>query len=103
MPFEFKVNPEKEIAASTVKLYKTKLNSLAKEGFTTSQDLLDKSTEVSKFLKEKNLTKQGLGQYLAAIFYAIGRQDFSKDERGKVYYEMFQGNYTYSTKDKSED
>lgn len=98
MPFDFKQNPEKDVSASTLKLYRGKLNSLAKEGFTTSDDLLNRSTDVAKFLKEKAVSKQVLSQYLASIFYAIGRQDFSKDERGKVYYEMFQANYTYSTK-----
>lgn len=59
---------------------------------------MNQSSEVVKVLKEKELTKQGLGQYLAAIFYATGRQDFEKDPRGKIYYTLFQSNYTYSTK-----
>jgi hypothetical protein len=100
MPFDFKPNPDKEISASTLKLYKSKLNTLSKDGFKTKDDLLNKSSDVVKALKEKDLTKQGLGQYLAAIFYAIGRQDFEKDPRGKVYYTLFQANYTYSTKEK---
>ena len=100
MAFEFKDNPEKEISANTKRIYKSKLNILAKAGFMNKDDLLEKSDDVIRFLKELEPSKVVLGQFLAAIFYIIGKRDYEKDKRGKIYYDTFALNYTYSTKDK---
>lgn len=100
MSFDFKDNPEKEISANTKRIYKSKLNILAKAGFMNKEDLLERSEDVIKFLKELDLTKVVLGQFLAAIFYMIGKRDYEKDKRGKIYLDTFKLNYTYSTKDK---
>jgi len=100
MTFEFKDNPEKEISANTKRIYKSKLNILAKAGFMNKDDLLEKSEDVIRFLKELEPTKVILGQFLAAIFYIIGKRNFDQDKRGKIYYDTFALNYTYSTKDK---
>lgn len=100
MAFEFVNNPEKEISANTKRIYKSKLNILAKAGFMNKEDLLEKSEDVIRFLKELDPSKVVLGQFLAAIFYIIGKRDYEKDKRGKIYLDTFKLNYTYSTKDK---
>ena len=101
MPFEFIDSDTKVIAASTKRTYKSKLNILSKANIAhNKEDLLEKSEDVIKYLKELEPSKVVLGQFLAAIFYIIGKRNFEKDKRGKIYYDTFALNYTYSTKDK---
>lgn len=52
MPFELPTEFQKELAVSTQKLYKGKLNALATAGFATPDSLIKNSKEVIKVIKE---------------------------------------------------
>lgn len=98
--FDFVNNPEKTITPSTAKLYKQKLNSLTKNflqedgksKIKNKEDILNHAKDVADFVKGLS-SKQMRSLMLGAIFYAIGRQDFDKDPRGKPLFEAFQENY----------
>lgn len=99
--FNFQENPDKSISAGTKKIYKQKLNVLARSvNVLNKEDILNNSKEVAEYIN--GLTnKQGRNLSLAAIFYAIGRQDFERDPRGYPIYQAFQDNY--KKKDTVED
>jgi hypothetical protein len=52
MPFELPTEFQKELAVSTQKLYKGKLNALAAAGFATPESLVKNSKDVIKVIKE---------------------------------------------------
>ena len=63
-------------AANTVKVYKSKLNFLAKNGFKNVNDLMSHAPEVCKLIKDKHsgnsdLDKQLRRIFLSAIFYVL--------------------------------
>lgn len=85
-------NPEKEIADSTRLLYQRRLNALAKQGYSTRDDLLNHATEVNNFIEE-NGSRQMKNLYYGAVFYILGRQDFTADPRAVPLFNGFQKNY----------
>ena len=99
-PFEFQINPDKVITASTLKAYKSKLNALAKATVDeekqprvrTKQDILTKPSLVLEWVQSLP-SRQSKSLAFAAIFYAIGRQDFVADPRALPIYNAFQVNY----------
>ena len=90
--FEWVENPEKDIAESTRNSYKARLNTLARQGYRTRNDLLNNSEAVRKFIDENN-SKQMRNLYYAAIFYTTGRIDPVTEPRGATLIEGFQKNY----------
>lgn len=98
--FDFKYNPEKSIQPSTQRVYKQKLNALARGIVTTDgkqrikegKDILDNAEDIVKFV-EGMKSRQAKSLMMGAIFYSIGRQDFDKDSRGLPLYKLFQSNY----------
>ncbi len=98
--FDFQENTEKQIADSTKKLYKQKLNALTRNTYDTENqpqilnktDILTKVPVVMNYL-DTLTSKQAKSITFAAIFYAIGRQDFDADPRGLPLYKAFQSHY----------
>lgn len=98
--FDFKYNPEKSIQPSTQRVYKQKLNALARGIVTTDgkqriregNDILNNAEDVVKYV-EGMKSRQAKSLMMGAIFYSIGRQDFEKDNRGLPLYKVFQSNY----------
>lgn len=100
IPFEFQINPDKVITANTLKAYKAKLNALTKATLDetkqprvrTKQDILAKPSVVLDWVQSLP-SRQSKSLAFAAIFYAIGRQDFVADPRALPIYNAFQVNY----------
>jgi len=95
--FEFTVNSEKDLAALTLRNYKRQLNKITKISYLENekdtsypvvlnkQDLLRYSSYVTNLIRENITNRQMLCVTYSAIFYALGRQDFTKDPRGEIY------------------
>lgn len=98
--FDFQYNPEKSIQPSTQKVYKQKLNALArntlgpdgKPRILNKTDILNNIPLVVEHIQGLK-SKQGKSISFAAVFYAIGRQDFDADPRGLPLYKAFQEHY----------
>ena len=85
--FEFALNPEKELAKSTLSNYKSALNHLTassvfeherdptKPVIKSKADLLAHTDHVLFLIKEHIEKRLSQSAALAAIFYSIGRQD----------------------------
>jgi hypothetical protein len=77
MPFEMPKEFQKEIAVSTQKVYKSKLNALASRGFDTVEKIQKEQKKVIEAIKE--ITGEGQDEksrlqrriILSAIFWAI--------------------------------
>jgi hypothetical protein len=90
MPFQFPTKFNKELAPTTVKVYKGKLNKLAKEGFDTVDSLNNDPNAVIEAIKK--LTGDGTDDksqnvrryYLSAIFWVA---TFPKKN---LYYNYYQ-------------
>ena len=89
--FQWIENPEKPIADSTRTLYRRRLNALAKEGYTTRDQLLSNAQAVRNFV-EDNPSRQMRSLYYGAIFYILGHIE-PEDPRGAILIEGFQKNY----------
>lgn len=90
----------KPLSKETIKKYKTKLNILADEyGFDTPEKLLDSAPAVVVFMRNHSKRYVDMFYFLSAVFYAIGTQDFTKDPRGKPYYDEFQKIKKHSSAD----
>jgi len=95
--FEFTINSEKSLADLTLRNYKRQLNKITKISFLENEkessnpvvlnkeDLLRYSSYVSNIIKENITNRQMLCVTYSAIFYALGRQDFTKDPRGEIF------------------
>lgn len=98
--FDFQYNPEKTIQPSTQKVYKQKLNSLTRNTLDSKgtpriknkTDILSNIPLVLDHIAGIK-SKQGKSITFAAVFYAIGRQDFDADPRGLPLYNAFQSHY----------
>ena len=105
--FAFQINPEKQLSTNTVRAYRGKLNQItklslfehsrdaAKPVIKTRDDLLNYSDHVVALLQDHIAPDKRLilcAMY-SAIFYAIGRQDFDQDSRGKIYANEFRKAY----------
>lgn len=90
MPFTFPSEFQKEIAPSTQKVYKTKLNRLAKEGFETVDSLKTNPKAVIEAIKtitgdDKTDKAQHARRYfISAIFWVI------KMPKKNPYYTYYQ-------------
>ena len=100
--FEFALNPQKELAKTTLNNYKNALNHLTEASVTeherdgknpiikTKADLETNVGYVLNLLKEHVAARLAKTTTLAAIFYIIGRQDDEKhpyvQEFRKLYY-----------------
>ena len=90
MPFTFPSEFQKEIAPSTQKVYKTKLNRLAKEGFETTDSLKANPKAVIEAIK--TITGEGMSDkdqharryFISAIFWVI------KMPKKNPYYTYYQ-------------
>lgn len=111
--FEFVENPDKKLAASTLKNYKKYLNNITELSYlghqqdervpliTKRKDIYDNPKMVVKLIKAHTDNRRVLCGYYSAIFYSLGRQDLEKDttilpivqEFRKTYY-----NETYQAK-----
>jgi len=90
MPFELPTVFQKDIQSNTAANYKAKLNNLAKEGFSTVDDLKKKRLDVIKAIqrlvggsatdKERHLQRV----YLSAIFWVV---KIPKRNRYHSYYQ----------------
>ena len=84
-----------EIVSKTVKkssrnLYKSYLNQLAKQGWTTVSDLISNGDAIVKYIEEVlvNQPPQQFRIYYSAVFYALADTDFIKSSN--PYYVAFQ-------------
>jgi len=90
MVFELPATFQKEIGSNTAANYKAKLNNLAKEGFSTVEDLKKKRLEVIKTIQRlvggSSTDKERHAQrvYLSAIFWVI---KIPKRNRYYTYYQ----------------
>jgi len=92
MPFELPATFQKDLAETTKKVYKSKLNRLAEAGFYNVHDLDSKRRQVIQAIEE--LTNSGDGEkernlrryYLSAIFWVLpGTKD-----KTNAYYQFWQ-------------
>ena len=104
--FDFQRNPDKpDLKQITLTSYKSKLQSItelshfeherdeSKPLILNKEDLLNHSEYVVNLIKQHNTKRLVFCAIYSAIFYAIGRQDFEKDARGKIYTDEFRKAY----------
>ncbi len=90
MPFLFPTEFQKEIAPSTQKVYKTKLNTLAKEGFETVDSLKKNARAVVEAIKKitgeemTDKAQHARRYYISAIFWV------TKMPKKNPYYTYYQ-------------
>ena len=103
--FEFTINSEKELAPLTIRNYKRQLNKITKLSHLANEkdsshpvilnkdQLLQHSNYVVSLIRENITHKQMLCVTYSAIFYALGRQDFTKDNRAEIFTLEFRKSY----------
>jgi len=89
MPFEFTENPEKSLSATTLRKYKNCLNSLSEQNINTKQDLLSNPQDVINKINTLASSKTEAMYFYSAVFYIIGREDFTKSPPHASYYNEF--------------
>jgi hypothetical protein len=103
--FDFITNPEKTLKPFTVRNYKNQLNKITKLSHLANEKdsshpvilnkdhLLEHSNYVVSLIQENITNKQMLCVTYSAIFYALGRQDFTKDNRAEIFTLEFRKSY----------
>ena len=82
-----KTGEEKAYSAGTIKVYQTKLNSLASEGITSASDILQNQDKVITIAKAKTKgDKSKMRLFLSAVFYAVN--DSPLEAKLKLYNEF---------------
>lgn len=89
MPFQFTENPEKSLSATTIRKYKICLDKLSDVGFVTKQDLLQKPKDAVAQINSLASSKTDAMYFYSAVFYIIGREDFTKSPPHAYYYNEF--------------
>ena len=113
MKFELPT-PSKTVAAATDKAYRAKLNLLAASGYSTVESLKKDPTAVIDLIETKLAVNDEVviseeGEidfekpekdkrrvhclFYSAIFYAIGKQDFTQHPELKAYQDAFRSRY----------
>jgi len=89
MPFQFiTVSKDATLKKSSRNLYRSLLNKLAKEGYSTVQELIDNSKEVLEYITTQYKTKRERRVILSAIFYILVDTEYIKTKN--PYYVYFQ-------------
>lgn len=103
--FQFELNPEKELSATTLKIYRAGLNKITAASYEQSlkdkrkkpimnkKDLLAKNTQVINIingLSESRATKCAL---YSAVFYAVGTKNLKKNKKMNTIVEEFRKVY----------
>lgn len=95
--FDFQMNPEKTVSDRTLTDYQKRLQKITlasaekhKESNTnpiikTKDDLLNHSEYVVHLIQQLSDKRLALCAFYSAVFYAIGRQNYDEDTRGKIY------------------
>ncbi len=92
MPFDtdFKAMTTRDgapLATTTLKVYKSALNKLAKEGWMNKEQLLERQSAVVKFIDEKMDSNHHKRVVLSAVFKVLA--DVPHDKQAE-YYKLFQ-------------
>jgi hypothetical protein len=93
MPFILPDVFTKELAPSSQKIYRSRLNALAKEGYDTQELLLSQKLQVIRAIKKLEpdddaMTRMRRRQYLSAIFWVTPTLKGKKS----AYYSFYQKN-----------
>jgi hypothetical protein len=73
------INPDKVLAESTMKLYKTKLNKLAKNNIKSVSDVLNNQKRVIEIAKEDaGNNNHKMRTFLSAVFWVLADTDISR-------------------------
>ena len=91
MPFTFvPVSKDAILKKSSRNLYRSLLNKISKEGYTTIQELMDNSKEVIKFIDELYSENENhkTRVIMSAIFYILCDTEYIKNKN--PYYDYLQ-------------
>lgn len=103
--FDFKENPEKQLAKTTLKIYKARLNQIAELSkqrheindqhpvITTKEDILKNPSYVVNIIESYSEDKKKRAAFFASVFYSTGRLDIQKDPSLTPLVKGFQTNY----------
>jgi hypothetical protein len=103
--FDFKLNPTKTLAESTLKVYKRSLNQIAqassliheadasKPALTTAAALQANPSAVVEVIHTLSEDRKKRSALFASVFYAIGRQDLVANPAAEPLVKAFQSNY----------
>ena len=89
MPFQFvDVSKNSTLKKSSINLYRSLLNKIAKEGYDTQQLLIDNSKEVIEFIENLYTDNHKKRVIMSAIFYILCDTLYIKSPN--PYYDYFQ-------------
>lgn len=90
MPFNFvSVSKDTVLAKSSRNLYRSLLNKLSKEGYTTQQELIDNSEDIIKYIDDLyGDDKRAKRVMLSAVFYILCDTEYIKSPND--YHTYFQ-------------
>lgn len=89
MPFQFvDVSKNATLKKSSINLYRSLLNKIAKEGYDTQQSLIDNSKEVIEYIENLYTDNHKKRVIMSAIFYILVDLEYSKSSN--PYYVYFQ-------------
>ena len=107
--FDFKENSEKQLAKTTLKIYKARLNQIAELSkqrheindqhpvITTKEDILKNPSYVVNIIESYSEDKKKRAAFFASVFYSTGRLDIQKDPSLTPLVSAFQRNYYTET------
>jgi hypothetical protein len=88
MVFQFvDVSKNTTLSINSVKIYKSLLNRISKEGFETQDSLIENSDKILEYIKENYETNAKQRQIICAIFYILCDTEYLKSSN--PYYDYF--------------
>lgn len=88
MVFQFvEVSKNTSLSINSIKIYKSLLNRIAKEGYDSQDSLIEFSTKVLDYIKENYETNAKKRQIICAIFYILCDTAYLKSSN--PYYDYF--------------